>query len=110
MKKSQRYKIEIFLPEQYIDAIREAMNTAGACHVGNYDNCLNYMPVHGFWRPLEGAHPFKGTIREINKGTEYKIETVCDDEHLEAAIAAARKAHPYEEPLINIIPLYDMQS
>lgn len=109
MPNNKGYKIEIYVPEEYVDAIREAMNEAGACRVGNYDNCMSYMPVHGFWRPLEGANPFEGKIGELNRGTECKIETVCDEEHLEAAIAAVRSQHPYEEPLINIIPLHTLE-
>jgi hypothetical protein len=109
MSSSQRFKIEIYVPEKYVDAIRTAMNEAGACRVGNYDNCMSVIQVAGYWRPLEGSEPFHGNVGEVNTGTEVKIETVCDAEHLDAALNAARKEHPYEEPLIHVIPLYTPQ-
>ena len=54
------YKIEIFLPEKYIELMIERINNLGACKVGNYDYCASYIKVKGCWRPLESAAPFKG--------------------------------------------------
>jgi hypothetical protein len=34
-----------------------------------------------------------------------KIEMLCREEYLQEAINAVREVHPYEEPVINIIPL-----
>ena len=36
---------------------------------------------------------------------EEKIETICDIKIAKKVIQELRKAHPYEEPAINIIPL-----
>lgn len=106
--KVQSYKIEIYIPEEHIDALRSALNEAGACRLGNYDNCMSVVQVTGFWRPLEGADPYDGKVGEVNTGTEVKAEVICDAEHLEKAVATARKVHPYEEPMINIIPLHTL--
>lgn len=38
---------------------------------------------------------------------EEKIETVCDVKILKQVLKRLREAHPYEEPVINIIPLID---
>ena len=36
---------------------------------------------------------------------ELKIEVCCRGERLCETLAAIRAAHPYEEPVINVIPL-----
>ena len=37
---------------------------------------------------------------------ELKVEVTCRAEQAEAAIAAVKAVHPYEEPVINAIPLW----
>jgi hypothetical protein len=61
--------------------------------------------VQGTYRPLAGANPAVGEIGELFYGSECKIETNCEEDFVAAAIQAVRKIHPYEEPLINVIPL-----
>ena len=56
-------------------------------------------------RPLEGTDPFLGTPGEVCQAEELKIEVCCRGERLRETLAAVRAAHPYEEPVINVIPL-----
>lgn len=98
-------KIEIFIPIAYVEALREALNAAGACKVGRYDNCMSVTQVSGYWRPLAGAQPFQGEVGKICHGQECKVEVRCRKECIGDAIKAIRKVHPYEEPLVNIVPL-----
>ena len=30
-----------FYPKEYVEALREELNKANACRVGNYDNCIS---------------------------------------------------------------------
>lgn len=101
------FKIEISIPEEYTEELREALNAAGACRVGNYDNCMSIRKTRGYWRPLEGAAPFSGTIGKISEGEEVQVEVRCAREHVREALAAARRVHPYEEPVISVIPLFN---
>jgi hypothetical protein len=100
-------KLEIFIPETHVDRLREALAPPGAGVIGNYDHCCSIMPVKGYWRPLAGADPYDGTVGEISEGHECKVEVNCLREILSQVIKAVRAVHPYEEPLINIIPLVD---
>lgn len=102
-----RVKLEIFIPETHVDALRNALADAGAGVIGNYDHCCSIMPVKGYWRPLDGANPYDGTVGEISEGHECKVEVNCPIAILPGVIKAIRAVHPYEEPLINIIPLLD---
>lgn len=100
-----QYKLEIFIPEDHVGILREAVASAGAGIIGNYDHCASVTEVRGYWRPLEGAEPYDGTIGEISNARECKVEVNCPREMVPEVIRAIRKIHPYEEPLINIIPL-----
>lgn len=54
------YKLEIFVPEDYFAAVRQALWSVDAGHIGEYDRCLSWSRVNSCWRPLEGADPFEG--------------------------------------------------
>lgn len=103
--KQEVYKLEIFLPESHFDAVREALWSVDAGHIGAYDRCMSWSRVHSCWRPLEGTAPFLGTPGEVCQTEELKIEVCCRGERLHETLAAVWAAHPYEEPVINVIPL-----
>ncbi len=105
MNEFRQVKIEIFIPAEYVDALREALAAAGAGEIGNYDHCCSVMDVRGYWRPLEGADPFQGKVGQVEQGAECKVEVNCRRERVEAALKAIRAVHPYEQPVVNVIPL-----
>jgi hypothetical protein len=98
-------KLEIFIPESHFLELSEALHLAGAGRIGNYDHCSSIIQVTGTWRPLENAEPYLGEIGQICRGSELKIEVNCAWENVPAALKAIRQIHPYEEPVINIVPL-----
>ncbi|EDK34174.1 cytochrome c biogenesis protein [Clostridium kluyveri] len=105
----ENFKIETFIPEDYVDKLRESLNNIGALNVGgNYDNCMSVSKVTGYWRPLQGADPFQGTVNEVSKEEECKVEFRCRNKIVYKAVSTIKKVHPYEEPVINIIPLVEI--
>lgn len=102
----QYLKLEIFIPPTHLRILQKALQSVDAGHIGNYDSCLSYSPVMGTWRPLEGTNPYIGRKNEISKEKEYKVEVTIKKENLEKTLAAVKDIHPYEEPVINVIPLY----
>ena len=103
-----RVKLEIYVPEAYLGRLREALNELGACHIGKYDCCSYVAAVTGTWRPLPGAEPYDGTVGELCQGAECKMEAVCPRELAAQAVEAVRQLHPYEEPVIHVLPLLDL--
>ncbi|MCY6369371.1 cytochrome C biogenesis protein [Clostridium ganghwense] len=100
------FKIETFIPEEYVKELRRSLNDIGALTIGgNYDNCMSVYKVIGSWRPLDGADPFEGTIGEICEAEECKVEFCCKKEIVKKAVDTIKKVHPYEESVINIIPI-----
>ncbi|NLM74068.1 MAG: cytochrome C biogenesis protein [Clostridiaceae bacterium] len=99
-------KIECFIPEDYVSSVRDALNETGALTVDDmYDYCMAVSKVRGSWRPLEGTNPFLGQIGEICEADEAKIEFTCKKELWKVAVETIKKVHPYEKPVINVIPL-----
>ncbi len=105
MKDIKAFKLEIFAPEEFVLSIQEAMHKAGAGCLGNYDHIAARIKTKGYWRPLEGSEPRSGAVGSLCSAAEVKIEVHCKSELVKAVVKAVRDIHPYEEPLINIIPL-----
>ena len=97
------YKIELYVPESHLAAVKTAMFEAGAGRVGNYDWCAWQTRGEGQFRPLDGSSPFLGNQGQIETVIEHKLEMVCEEQCLEAVIAALKRAHPYEEVAYTVI-------
>ena len=60
--------------------------------------------AHRGLRPLYVLEP-GAQLLAVCQAEELKIEVCCRGERLCETLAAVRAAHPYEEPVINVIPL-----
>lgn len=102
------YTLCFFVPESHVETTKAAVFDAGGGRVGDYDRCSWQTLGQGQFRPLEGSQPFIGSQNEVERVTEYKVEMVCADELIEAAVAALKLAHPYEEPAYEVYRLEDI--
>lgn len=98
-------KLEIYIPEEFVELLRDSLADIGLCRVGNYSHVISYQNTKGFWKPLENSNPYHGEKGEICAGSETKMEVRCPIEKVTDAMTVIRNIHPYEEPLINIVPL-----
>ena len=105
MLEFSQVKIEIFIPKDFVPVLREEISIAGAGVIGFYDHCASVTEVRGYWQPMQGANPYDGKIGEISEARECKVEVNCPRGAVPGVLKAIRAVHPYEEPLINIIPL-----
>ena len=101
-------KLEIFLPESHLRPLQTALQRVDAGHIGNYDSCLSYSRVTGTWRPLAGTNPYLGVQGEVSEEPEIKVEVTIRAENLQRTMQAIKEVHPYEEPVINVIPLLEI--
>ena len=99
-------KLEIFIPETHLAVLQQALQETDAGHIGGYDCCLSYSRVTGCWRPLEGTNPYLGSVGEISSEPELKVEVTCRRARVDETVEAVKCVHTYEEPVINVIPLY----
>lgn len=99
------YKIGFYVPPSHVEQVKAALFEAGAGRLGNYDSCCWQTLGEGQFRALEGSAPYVGQQGTVEKVQEYRVELVCEDARLEAAVAALRAAHPYEEVAFDIVQL-----
>jgi hypothetical protein len=78
---------------------------AGAGRIGNYDSCCWQVAGEGQFRPLPGSDPAVGGVGQLERVDEYKVEMVCEEAVIAAAVAALKRAHPYEEPAYQVVKL-----
>ncbi|QNI03621.1 NGG1p interacting factor NIF3 [Halomonas sp. SH5A2] len=102
------YKLAFFVPAEEAESVKEAVFETGAGRIGDYEACCFQTRGTVQFRPLDGADPHIGKVGELEFVDELKVELVCDDDHIQAAIAALRLAHPYEEVAYDVWALADL--
>ena len=102
-----RVYIATTVPEENLSAVLEAIASAGGGVVGHYSHCAFTNAGVGRFQPDSGASPHTGAKERINAEDEWRVETFCDRALAKAVTAAIRQAHPYEEPVIYLLPLLD---
>ena len=100
-------KLVWFVPEDALDATREAVFEAGAGRIGDYERCSWYTAGTGTFYGSDATSPARGERGREERIAELRVETVVPAERLEAVVAALRGAHPYEEPAYDAYPLLD---
>jgi hypothetical protein len=99
------FKLVWFVPENALDATRDAVFSAGAGRIGDYERCSWYTSGTGTFLGGEGAEPAIGEAGREERVDELRVETVVPAAALAAVVAALRSAHPYEEPAFDVYPL-----
>lgn len=96
--------IDVFVPAEAVEDVAEAMMRAGAGRIGQYRSCRFDSAGEGHFVPDATATPTVGTAGTPSAAAEVQIRTVCSSANAERVVAAARQAHPYEEPLVIATP------
>ena len=92
------YKICVYVPPSHLEAIKNALFSAGAGRIGKYQNCSWQILGEGQFKPTANAQPYLGTVNQLATVQEYRVEMVCAARYIRAAITALVAAHPYEQP------------
>jgi hypothetical protein len=101
----QKVMIVVGAPHAYIDQILDAIASAGGSILGDYTHCAFTNTGQGQFKPGASARPHIGEKEQINRVDETRIETFCDLDNARFVVQAIRAAHPYEEPVIYLVPL-----
>ncbi|MBL7664680.1 MAG: NGG1p interacting factor NIF3 [Bacteriovoracaceae bacterium] len=96
------FKVNFYVPTEYLEAVKKSMFDAGAGKIGNYDSCSWETLGQGQYRPLKGSRPFMGTENEVELVPEFKVEMVCEEDKIDRVIKALKAAHPYETPAFEV--------
>lgn len=92
------YSFVFYAPIDYVERIKEAMFDAGGGVIGNYKRCAWQVQGVGQFEPIDGSDPFLGSLNNLERVDEYKVEMVVADDKIHNVLQAFKQAHPYEEP------------
>lgn len=104
------FKIAVYIPKEFVKELTEKVNKSMSPIYSGYDMAFSTTKVTGMWRPLEGSDPYIGNKNEISVADEIKVEFAIRENDLKKVIETVVSVHPYEEPGIDIIPMYAWKS
>jgi hypothetical protein len=100
-------KLVWFVPEEALDATRDAVFAAGAGVIGNYTRCSWYTAGTGTFKGEAGSEPTTGSAGREERTPELRVETVVPSERAAEVVRALLAAHPYEEVAFDLYPLVE---
>lgn len=101
----RQVKLVVFVPDNDLAPVMDALFASGAGVIGNYRECSYRLAGRGTFFGNEAAHPTLGQKGRREEVEEWRLEVICPEERVDAAISAMRQAHSYEEPAFDIYPL-----
>jgi hypothetical protein len=104
---SARQKLVWFVPEEALEATRDAVFAAGAGVIGNYTRCSWYTAGTGTFHGESGSNPKIGEAGREERAPELRVETVVPAALASEVVRALLAAHPYEEVAFDLYPLVD---
>jgi len=96
-KKNNLKQLNVYVPKDYSDSVKEALFSAGAGNIGFYDECSFKIEGKGTFRPIEGSNPFSGQQNVRENTEEDMISVIFESFKQNQIVAAMKSAHPYEE-------------
>lgn len=98
-------KLTCFCPAEKADVVREALFSAGAGKIGNYENCSFNSEGTGTFKGNEHTNPYVGIPGQLHTASEVKIEVIFPASLEAQVLTALIIAHPYEEVAYDIFSL-----
>lgn len=100
-----RCKLVVFVPENDLARVSDALFEAGAGHIGLYSQCSFRAAGTGTFFGSEATNPTVGQKGRREEVSEWRLEVVFPSSRVEQVIAGMRRAHSYEEPAFDVYPL-----
>lgn len=91
------YKLVFYVPESHLEEVKEAVFSAGAGRLGNYEACAWQVLGLGQFRPLPGSNPYIGQHYALEQVKEWRVEMICENGVIHEVVATLKASHPYEE-------------
>lgn len=104
-KQQQLHQLQVFVPQDFSEKVKNALFEAGAGNIGFYDECSFSVSGSGTFRPIEGSNPFSGKQDIRENSDEVAISVLYESYKKNQILAAMKSAHPYEEVAYQIIQL-----
>ncbi|MFV5442260.1 NGG1p interacting factor NIF3 [Acinetobacter oleivorans] len=101
-------KLIYYVPESHLESTKQAIFSAGAGGIGNYEHCAWQVKGIGQFKPVKGADPYIGELGELEQVDEWCVETIVIEENAKAVAKALKASHPYEEPAFEFIQIIEI--
>jgi len=93
------------VPVDSADAVLDALAAAGAGSIGDYSRAAWRVVGEGTFVPGPGSNPTIGSVGEVARVEETRLELVVPRGRRWDVLAALRAAHPYETPSFTLTEL-----
>jgi dinuclear metal center YbgI/SA1388 family protein len=107
VQRAGKCKLVVFVPDQDLAKVSDALFRAGAGVIGEYSQCSYRLTGTGTFFGSDAASPAVGKKGRREEISEWRLEVICPQHHVPAAIRALRAAHSYEEPAFDVYPLQE---
>jgi dinuclear metal center YbgI/SA1388 family protein len=98
-------KIVVFVPQNAYSQVADAVFSAGAGALGNYSRCGFRVAGTGSFQGNEHSNPAIGSAGRYEEVSELRFESIVPLDRVAQVVSAMRRAHPYEEPAFDLVPL-----
>ncbi|HEY3244144.1 MAG TPA: Nif3-like dinuclear metal center hexameric protein [Phycisphaerae bacterium] len=102
---ASEHKLVVFVPAEAVERVADAIFTAGAGRIGDYERCSFRLRGEGTFLGSDSTAPVVGKPGRYEHVSEVRLEAVTPARRLPDVIAAIYESHPYEEPAFDIYPL-----
>lgn len=103
----QSYKLVVFVPQEHLEPLLQALFAAGAGTIGNYNHCSFRSRGIGSFRGTMASKPTIGLVEQNCQVEESRLEVIAPAQKLQAILQALLANHPYETPAFDIYPLHN---
>jgi dinuclear metal center YbgI/SA1388 family protein len=94
----------VFVPEDHVDGVIDAMTAAGAGRVADYTRCAFAAPGRGTFQVPDDGDPWVGHPGERAEVVELRVEMAVRRSARDRVVAAMLAAHPYQQPAYFALP------
>ncbi|MBN6517732.1 NGG1p interacting factor NIF3 [Acinetobacter pittii] len=101
-------KLIYYVPDSHLESTKQAIFSAGAGGIGNYEHCAWQVKGMGQFKPVKGADPYIGELGKLEQVDEWRVETIVIAENAKAVAKALKASHPYEEPAFEFIQIIEI--
>ena len=101
---ARTHKLVWFVPEEALDATRDAVFGAGAGVIGNYTRCSWYTPGIGTFKGEERSDPAIGEAGREERVAELRVETVVPTDRAADVISRTARRAPLRGGRLRPLP------
>lgn len=101
----QAYRLITYVPWENVTQLEEALAPYPIGQIGNYSHCQFAVQGEGSFIPNDEAHPAIGQRNTVSRVEEVALSFIAYEREYAQVVEWIKANHPYEEPVVDVIPL-----